>query len=107
MSESLRRRYEILLPLLFNDGNPVPDELIGDTLVELRTKFGAASSETQVIRGLWEHEGKSFQDQLIRVFVDVPDLPEHRAFFKDFKERLKERFKQIDIWLTTNPIEVL
>jgi hypothetical protein len=107
MNESFRRRFEILLPLRFNDGNAVPDELIGVTLLELRTQFGAVSSETQVIRGLWEHEGQSFQDQLIRVFVDVPDLPEHRAFFKEFKGRLKERFKQLDIWMTTYPIEVV
>lgn len=97
----------MLLPLRFNDGNPIPDELIGETLIELRAKFGAASSETQVIRGFWEHEGQSFQDQLIRVFVDVPDLPEHRDFFREFKGRLKERFKQLDIWMTTYPIEVL
>ena len=30
------RRFEILLPLRFNDGRPVPDELIADTLLELR-----------------------------------------------------------------------
>ena len=29
------RRYEMLLPLRFNDGNPVPAELIADTLLEL------------------------------------------------------------------------
>jgi hypothetical protein len=35
------RRFEILLPLRFNDGKAVPDEYIADALVELRTKFGA------------------------------------------------------------------
>ena len=30
MSKSLRR-YEILLPLRFNDGQAVPDDLIADT----------------------------------------------------------------------------
>jgi hypothetical protein len=44
---------------------------------------------------------------LIRVFVDVADDPEHRRFFLGFKDRLKERFQQIDIWMTTYPIEVL
>jgi hypothetical protein len=32
---SASRRYEILLPLRFNDGHPVPDELVADTLIEL------------------------------------------------------------------------
>jgi hypothetical protein len=31
------RRYEILLPLRFNDGQAVPDELIADTKGHLRT----------------------------------------------------------------------
>ena len=38
---SVSRRYEILLPLRFNDGQPVPDELIGDTLSEIEGRFGA------------------------------------------------------------------
>ncbi|HEV3261880.1 MAG TPA: hypothetical protein VG013_33830 [Gemmataceae bacterium] len=52
------RRFEMLLPLLFNDGKPVPEGLIVDTLVELEQKFGAVSSETQTIRGRWHHGGR-------------------------------------------------
>ncbi len=104
---SSSRRFEILLPLRFNNGQAVPDELVGETLLELRQQFGAVSSETQIIRGLWQHEGESYRDELVRVFVDVPDVAESRQFFVDFKERLKARFQQIDIWMTTYPIEVL
>jgi hypothetical protein len=43
----------------------------------------------------------------MRVFVDVADDPEHRAFFLEFKERMKARFGQIDLWMTTYLIEVL
>jgi len=104
---SALRRYEILLPLQFNDGRPVPDKVTAETLVELRREFGAVSCETQVIRGLWESEGRVFRDQLARVFVDVPDTSANRQFFLEFKERLKERFTQIEIWLTSYPIERL
>ena len=106
MSRSLRR-YEILLPLRFNDGESVPDDFVADTLLELEQHFGAVSSETQTIRGLWRHEGESYRDDLIRVFVDVADLPNHRQFFLEFKERLKSQFQQVDIWMMTYPIEVL
>jgi hypothetical protein len=101
------RRYEILLPLRFNDGQAVPESLVGDTLFELRQRFGAVSSETQTIRGTWQHEGQIYRDDLIRVFVDVPDLPETRQFFVEYKELLKGRFQQLDIWLTTHALEVL
>jgi hypothetical protein len=102
-----RRRFELLLPLRFNDGQLVPDDLVADTLIELESRFGAVSCETQTIRGFWRHEEQPFRDDLVRVFVDVADLPEARDFFVEFKERLKTRFQQLDIWLTTYPIEVL
>ena len=101
------RRYEALLPLLFNDGKPVPEDLIADTLLELEQRFGAVSSETQTIRGRWHHEGVGYRDDLLRIFVDVPDEPEARQFFAEYKERLKARFQQLDIWMTTYPVEVL
>jgi hypothetical protein len=39
MSASFRR-FEILLPRRFNDGQAVPDALIADTLLELEERFG-------------------------------------------------------------------
>ena len=103
----LLRRFEVLLPLRFNDGTPVPDAAVADTLLELEERFGAVSCETQPIRGQWRHQGQSYRDDLIRVFVDVADEPESRQFFVEFKDRLKGRFQQLDIWLTTYLIEVL
>jgi len=101
------RRFEILLPLKFNDGQPVPGELVADTLLGIEDRFGAVSWETQTIRGSWRYAGDSFRDEPVRVFVDAPDSPDSRDFFVDFKERLKARFRQLDIWTTTYPIEVL
>ena len=104
---SLLRRYEILVPLLFNDGSPVPEALLAQTFAELRARFGAASWETQIVQGTWEHHGATFRDYLTRFFVDVPDLPEHRAFFTEFKRALKQRFKQVDVWITSHSVDVI
>ena len=101
------RRYEILLPRRYNDGRRVPARLVTETMVELRERFGAASCETQTIRGQWQHQGSVYQDELVRVFADVEDTPENRQFFLSFKPRLKSRFDQIEIWLTSHPIDVL
>jgi hypothetical protein len=87
------RRYEILVPLVFSDGRPVPETHLALTFAELRDRFGAASWETQTVRGTWEWHSQVYQDNLTRFFVDVPDLPEHREFFRSFKETLKERFQ--------------
>ena len=101
------RRYEVLLPLRFNDGQSVPEELLADTILELEHQFGAVSCETQNIRGMWNQQGQSYRDDLVRVFVDVPDVSANREFFVEFKARLKARFQQLDIWITTHPLEVL
>jgi len=101
------RRWEILLPLRFNDGSPVPEELVGEVIIAIRERFGAASFETQTIRGAWQHEGHIYQDDLVRFFADVADTPENRNWFVQFKERLKHDFRQLDIWMITHPIEVL
>ena len=101
------RRFEILLPLQFNDGSAVSGELIADTIIELRNHFGAVSCETQTIQGIWTHEVETYRDELVRVFVDAPDTDASRDFFVAFKTQLKQRFHQLDIWVTTYPIEVL
>ena len=78
---SASRRYEILLPLRFNDGKPVADELIGMTLVELEAHFGAISWETQVIHGRWRHGDQGYSDDLVKIVIDVDDTEAHRQFF--------------------------
>ena len=73
------RRYEILLPLQFNDGTPVPKALLAATLLELEARFGAVSCETQIIHGRWRSQGEAFEDDLVRVYVDAEHTPEVRA----------------------------
>jgi len=57
-----RRRYEILLPLQFNDGRAVPEALLWETVEELEQHFHGISWENQVVRGICSYEGTSFRD---------------------------------------------
>ena len=57
--------------------------------------------------GFWQHQGETYHDDLTRIFADVPDTPENRAWFVTLTERLKRDFQQLDIWMVTHPIEVL
>ena len=97
----------MLLPRKFNDGSPVPEALLDDTLLELEKRSGAVSAETQTIRGRWRHGKQTYTDDHVKVFLDVPDSPETLEFFKEFKEVLKSRFQQIDIWMTTYPLDII
>ncbi|MEX2212865.1 MAG: hypothetical protein WD768_01975 [Phycisphaeraceae bacterium] len=102
----MRRRFEILLPLRFNDGTPVPPKLVGQTKRDLRKQFGALSFESQQIFGVWLHEGQTYHDQSSRLFLDAPDSQENIWFFRTFKETLKKRFRQLDIWIVSFVVEV-
>ena len=101
------RRYETLLPLRRNDGAPIPRQLFNETVKELIDRFGAVSPETQVIKGQWRQHEQTHSDQMVRVFVDVPDTPENWEFFLKLKEALKSRFEQTEIWITSYRIDVL
>jgi hypothetical protein len=101
------RRYELLLPLSFNNADRVPKALLAETVQELENRFGAVSSETQIIHGRWQSGGRAFRDDLIRIYVDVEDSQEARDFFNGFKDRAKTRFDQLDIWLISHAIDIL
>ncbi len=47
------RRFEVLLPLQFNDGRDVPSEWLAEAVLEIVAHFGAASYETQKVEGHW------------------------------------------------------
>ena len=53
------------------------------------------------MRGEWVHDTKVLRDDKTRVVVDVPDTAASCEFFVAFKEALKQRFGQLDIWITS------
>src|SRR5262245_58086240 len=100
-------RYEILLPLKYNDGTPVEPEKFQMTRRELVDRFSALTMDAPPIAGLWTSGGREYQDELIRFVVDAEVSADTDEFFRTFKEQLKDRFQQIDIWITAFPICVL
>jgi hypothetical protein len=106
MSRSFRR-FEMLLPQHFNDGRRVPSAAFDETLQELKDRFGGVSTETQDIQGYSVHRGQPFTDDLVRIYVDVPDTEDNLEYFEALKVILKSRFDQEEIWIATHPVEVL
>jgi hypothetical protein len=93
--------------LRYNDGRPVSRDLLAEIALEIQSRFGGVSWESQVIEGIWSQEGVQYRDNLNRIFVDTQDTPENRRFFAELKARLKGRFQQLDLWLTVHPVELL
>lgn len=100
------RRYEVLFPLEFNDGRSVPSEWLAEAVFEVVDHFGAVSYETQKVEGHWRHGGVLYRDNLVRLVADVPNLKENREWMKDFKERWRIKFEQIDLWMVSYLIEI-
>ncbi len=105
MSNRLRR-FEMLLPLQFNDGRDVPPEWLADAVLEIVERFGAASYETQKVEGHWRYQGVLYRDNLVKIVVDAPDEEENRQWMRDYKARWKQKLEQLELWLVSYPIDV-
>ena len=100
------RRYEVLLPVQFNDDRAVPSEWLAEAVLEVVDHFGAASYETQKVEGHWRHGGVLYRDDLVRIVIDVPDLAKNRQWMKQFKKRWKDRLEQLELWVISYRIEL-
>ena len=100
------RRFEVMLPLQFNDGREVPPEWLAEAVLEIADHFGAASYETQKVEGHWRHGGVAYRDNLVKIVVDVPDRVRNRKWMKAFKARWKAQLEQLELWLVSYPIEI-
>ncbi len=101
-------RYEVILPFHFNDGKRVPADLFNQTYAEVMKQFGGVSRECQSIRGLWKDDkGEVFSDENFRFFVDCQDTEEALAWFREYKEAWKLRFKQHELWITSHPLRIV
>jgi hypothetical protein len=84
------RRYEILLPLRFNDGRPVPPELVAETVIRLREQFGAVSSQNQTIQGQF-YQARRHHGEIRHHVVRSKKSAERLHDFADFA-RLQNQF---------------
>ena len=77
--KSKSRRYEVLLPMRFNDGKDVPDELLGEAVNEIVDQFNAVSFYKEAVEGHWRHGETLFRDALALLVVDVPETRQRTA----------------------------
>ncbi|HJT30519.1 MAG TPA: hypothetical protein VJ783_00525 [Pirellulales bacterium] len=100
-------RFEILLPLFYNDGRPVEREKFIETDDEIVRLFGATSTDSVLVRGRWVYQSTVFHDQLVRVRIDAEETAENWQAMRTLKETLKTRFDQLDIWITAHRIDII
>jgi hypothetical protein len=107
----LKRRYEILLPAEFNDGRLVADRCprcLPESLAEAANVFGAFTFRPETAQGTWTApDQRRYRDRLSALSVDVDDTPDHEEWINHFKSHLLARYEQLEIYVTSHPIEVI
>jgi hypothetical protein len=105
----VKRRYEILLPTEFNDGRLVADacpRCVPDSLSEVFDSFGAFTFRPDIAQGSWTDGGRRYDDRLFALSVDVDDTAENQAWIAHLKTHLRQRFEQLEIYVTSSLVEV-
>lgn len=77
------KRFEILLPLNYNDGRIIEREKFALTHRELIRRFGATTVDTTRPSGTWVYRGTAYQDLLMRITVDSSEPEEAKAFLRE------------------------
>ena len=100
------KKYEIYLPLRYNDGTQIEPQKLKEIRQQLIAVFAAltVSSLSAPFQGTWRHRGVEFVDDIIRIEI-ITD--EEIRFFKNFKRRLKTTLRQLDILITVHDIHTI
>lgn len=103
------KKYEIYLPLKYNDGQEIEPEKLKQIRQQLIAVFGAitVSSLTAPFQGTWRYGGVEFVDDIIRFEIITEQDFRANAFFKSFKNQLKRTLRQFDILITVQEIETI
>jgi hypothetical protein len=104
------RRYDLYLPLRYNDGTPIEREKFKQVDVTLLERFGGLTAVKQEnpLRGVWRGEAVVYEDEVV-VFSVIDFHPRRggRQFFECYKEALKADFQQEEVLITVQSLEVL
>ncbi len=98
---------QVLLPLNDNQGKPLGGELFRAVSEELTERFGGVTAHTRApAEGLWK-EGPSdaTRDDIVIVEVMAEELDE--GWWREYRARLEERFRQEQVIVRAQEIRVL
>ena len=106
------KRYDIYLPLKYNDGTEIEIEKYEQVENELLDQFGGVTSVQQKnpLRGLWKSEDRIYYDEII-IFTAIDFAfdrsDEGERFLRNYKGTLKKKFRQEEILITAQVLEII
>jgi len=102
------RRYDLYLPLTYNDGRPIADELFKAVQHRLLVRFGGLTAQQREfpLQGIWQGDARLYLDQvIIMTALDFRRQGSSR-FIAQLKQMLLREFDQLQILITEQPLRV-
>jgi hypothetical protein len=97
---------QILLPLYDNDGAALPRALLDGVRKELAERFGGLTAFTRApAEGHWRDAGETRRDDIV-VFEVMAERLE-RDWWRGYRRELESRFRQEEIVIRAQEIEIL
>ena len=102
------RRYDLYLPLNFNDGRPVPDELFDAVERQLLAQFEGLTAQERAfpLKGIWQWKARIYLDQIILMTVLDFRPQGSPRFLAQLKKNLLGDFDQLEILITEISLRV-
>ena len=102
------RRYDIYLPLTFNNGDPIPKRYFIDVEQKLLGYFGGATALQRKFpfRGLWQSNERIYVDRVIVLSALDFRKAGSARFIAELKSDLLRRFDQLEILITETSLRV-
>jgi hypothetical protein len=104
----LARRYDIYLPVTYNDGTRIPGEKYDDVEDRLLRHFGGLTSQRREFpfRGKWQEGSNVYEDRIVVLTVIDFRRGGSTRFVGQLKADLLEQFKQLEILITETALRV-
>lgn len=97
---------QILLPVRDNDGRPFGPHPFEEVAWTLSKKFGGITAYSRApAEGRWEKSGQTQHDDVLVIEVMVAALD--KAWWKDFRANLEVTFRQSQVVVRSQAIELL
>jgi len=101
------KEYEVYVPLTYNDGSPVDDEVVERIGVQLLDFFGGLTFFPQPNKGSWKLGDVTFRDEVVIFRVLTDKVRPAKKFLRQLKEVLKTDLKQEEILIVEREVRTL
>jgi hypothetical protein len=97
---------EILLPATFNDGRPIPPDMLGRIRTDLVERFGGLTAFTRSpAEGVWVDGGAARRDDIVVLEIMTQEV--NRTWWLAWRKRMEAQLGQDEIVVRAREIERL